>query len=103
MARAGKFILPVLFLAAGAPAGAWWDPGHVTDISTTNLYGIAAALKAEDPELEKIALVATRGISADRAVALAGAGGFPWLSGPFALFLVDTSSGALVGRIAAFS
>ena len=97
-----KNIFSVLLLIAGVPpAGAWWAPGYVTDISTTNLYGITAALKKEDPELDKAAIIATRRISADRAVVLVGTGGFPWWSGPFGLFLVDPPSGKLIKKIAA--
>ncbi len=97
-----KRIFFVLFLISSVPpAGAWWDPGYVTDISTTNLYGIPAALKNEDPKLDKFALIATRRISADRAVVLVGTGGFPWWSGPFGLFLVAPPSGKLIREIAA--
>ena len=96
-----KRIFFVLFLIGSVPpAGAWWDPGYVTDISTTNLYGIPAALKKEDPNLDKVALITTRRISADRAVVLVGTGGFPWWSGPFGLFLVDPLSGKLIKKIA---
>ena len=97
-----KSLFSILFLIATVPpAGAWWDPGYVTDISTTNLYGIPAALKKEDPKLDKFALITTRRISADRAVVLVGTGGFPWWSGPFGLFLVDPPSGKLIKKIAA--
>ena len=91
----------LLLIACISPAGAWWDPDYVTDISTTNLYGITAALKKEDLELDQAAIIATRRISADRAVVLVGTGGSPWWSGPFGLFLVDPLSGKLIKKIAA--
>ena len=91
----------LLLIACISPAGAWWDPGYVTDISTTNLYGITAALKKEDLELDQAAIIATRRISADRAVVLVGTGGSPWWSGPFGLFLVDPLSGKFIKKIAA--
>ena len=97
-----KRIFFALFLIGGVPpAGAWWDPGYVADISTTNLYGIPATLKTEDPKLDQFALITTRRISPDRAVVLVGTGGFPWWSGPFGLFLVDPPSGKLIRKIAA--
>ncbi|KKW17139.1 MAG: hypothetical protein UY58_C0010G0001, partial [Candidatus Magasanikbacteria bacterium GW2011_GWA2_50_22] len=90
----------LLLIATVPPAGAWWDPGYVTDISTTNLYGIPAALKKEDPSLDKFALIATRRISGNRTVVLVGTGGSPWVSGPFGLFLVAPPSGKLIRKIA---
>ncbi len=101
MSSITKRIFFVLFLTGIPPACAWWDPGYITDISTTNLYGIPAALKKEDPKLDKFALVATRRVSADRAVVLVGTGSFPWWSGPFGLFLVDPLAGKLIRKIAA--
>ncbi|MDO8802933.1 MAG: hypothetical protein Q7R35_00750 [Elusimicrobiota bacterium] len=97
-----KNLFSVLFFIAGiSPANAWWDPGNVTDISTTNLYGIPAAMKKEAPELDSFGLIAIRRVSPDRAVVMVGTGGFPWWSGPFGLFLVDPLSGKLIKKIAA--
>ena len=98
-------LLPLLVVLAWGlitPAPAWWDPAYVVDISTANLYGITAAFRAERPGVDKVALIAERRIAADRAVALAAAGGFPWLDGPFGLFLVDTSSGAAARTLSVF-
>lgn len=97
-----KSVLHILLAAVAAPAGAWWDPGHLVDISTANLYGIPAAFKTERPGVNKVALIAERRIAADRAVALAAAGDFPWLDGPYGLFLVDTSSGSVIKNISVF-
>lgn len=97
-----KSVLHILLAAVATPAGAWWDPGHLVDISTANLYGIPTAFKAKRPGVNKVALIAERRIAADRAVALAAAGGFPWLDGPYGLFLVDTSSGEAIKEISVF-
>lgn len=103
MAHISKPILLVLiFIGSSSPAAAWWDPGHLVDISTANLYGIPAAFKAKRPGVNKVALIAERRIATDRAVALAAAGGFPWLDGPYGLFLVDVSSGSVVKIISVF-
>lgn len=101
--RTIKRLLTILLLSAGiTQAAAWWDPGHLVDISTTNLYGIPAAFKSERPGVTKVALIEERRIGPDRAVALAAAGGFPWLDGPFGLFLVDISSGSVLKTISIF-
>jgi len=101
MPRTIKSLLAGLLMSAViTPAGAWWSPINVTDISATNIYGIPAALKKEDPKLDKVALITTRRISADRAVVLVGTGGSPWVNGPFGLFLVNPHSGKLIRKIA---
>jgi len=98
-------LLPLLVVLAGGlitPAAAWWDPGHLLDISTSNPYGITAAFRAQRPGVDKVALIAERRVAADRAVVLTAAGGFPWLNGPFGLFLVDTSSGSAARTLSVF-
>lgn len=103
MPRTIKNLLGVLILSAViTPAGAWWDPNDLTDISTTNLYGITAALAKENPKLDKVALIAMRPIAADRAAALVATGGFPWMSGQFGLFLVNPVSSKVIRSIALF-
>lgn len=98
-----KSILPILLLSAWiTPAAAWWDPNDLTDISTTNLYGITAALAKEDPKLHKVAIVGTRSITTDRTAALVATGGFPWMGGPFGLLLVNPVASEVVRNIAIF-
>jgi len=87
---------------SSAPVSAG-DPADFVDISTTNLYGITASLRKENPKLEGAAVIATRAISPRRAVVLVGTGSFPWIDGTFRLFLVDPSSGAIVKSVAAFT
>lgn len=99
-----KNIFSVLLLTAvSSNAAAWWDPGHLVDISSTNLYGITAAFKAEIPGVDKVAIITERSLAPDRAAVLAATGGFPWVSGPFGLFLVDATSGAVIKNIAIFN
>lgn len=103
MPRTIKTLLAILLLSAGiTPSGAWWDPNDLTDISTTNLYGITAALTKENPKLDKVALIGMQSIAPERAAALVATGGFPWMGGPFGLLLVNPVTGKVIRNIAVF-